>query len=145
IAFALLVAGGALALRLRALGETRPGFDPDHVITFAVDVPAAMTTDDARRSSFERRLSDAIASTPGVISSGFSNQLPLNGCCWSTVIQREGHPAGATERTSFVIASPGYFTAMHIPLRRGRLLTDADTSEAPLIVVLNQAAARRYW
>ena len=44
-----------------------------------------------------------------------------------------------------MIASPGYFRAIRQPLRRGRLLTDADTNENPMHVVLSQSAATRYW
>jgi predicted permease len=146
-AFALLVAGGALALRLRALGQTPTGFDPDHLLAFSVDVPAAMVADGSMReaSPYLRQLADAVIAAPGVMTAGFSNQLPLDGCCWSTTIEREGHPRGNAERTSFIIASPSYFTTMRIPLMRGRFLTDADLSDAPVMVVLNQSAAKRYW
>ena len=47
-AFALLVAGGALALRLRTLGTTPPGFDPDHLLAFSVDVPASIAARTSR-------------------------------------------------------------------------------------------------
>jgi serine phosphatase RsbU (regulator of sigma subunit)/cell division protein FtsX len=146
-AFALLVAGGALALRLRTLGTTSPGFDPDHLLAFSVDVPAPMGPDGSMRppGPYLRQLADAVSAAPGVMMAGFSNQLPLDGCCWSTTIEREGHPPGNTERTSFIIVSPSYFTTMRIPLMRGRFLTDADVSEKPAMVVLNQAAATRYW
>ncbi|HKW00299.1 MAG TPA: ADOP family duplicated permease [Vicinamibacterales bacterium] len=146
-AFALLVAGGALALRLRTLGTTSPGFDPDHLLAFSVDVPAAMGPDGSMRppKPYLRQLADAVSAAPGVMMAGYSNQLPLDGCCWSTTIEREGHPPGNTERTSFIVASPSYFTTMRIPLMRGRFLTDADVSEDPMMVVLNQAAATRYW
>jgi putative ABC transport system permease protein len=147
LAFTLLSVSGVLIAHLRALARTAPGFAADHVLTFAVAVPDQTGWDDAARVRFERRLADAVAAAPGVVAAGFANRVPLAGCCLSTTIYREGHPveSRAVERTSYVIASPGYFRAMTIPLRRGRFTTDADTSEDPLHVVLSEAAATRYW
>jgi putative ABC transport system permease protein len=147
LAFTLLAVSGALLGHLRTLAGTAPGFDPDHVLTFSVAIPDQFGSDDAARVRYEKRLADTVAQVPGVADAGFANRVPLSGCCLSTTIYREGHPveSRAIERTSYVIASPGYFRAMKVPLRRGRLLSDADTSEDPLHVVLSQAAATRYW
>jgi len=147
LAFTLLAVSGALIVHLRNLARTAPGFEADHVLTFSVAIPDQKKKDDAARVRFERRLADAVAAAPGVADAGFANRVPLSGCCLSTTIYREGHPveSRAVERTSYVVASPGYFRAMRIPLRAGRFPTDADTSEDPLHVVLSQAAAARYW
>src|SRR5262249_21983606 len=147
LAFTLLAVSGVLSGHLRSIARTVPGFEADHVLTFSVSIPDQFASDDAARVRYERRLVDAVAGAPGVVDAGFANRVPLAGCCLSTTIYREGHPveSRAIERTSYVVASPGYFRAMRIPLRRGRLLTDADTTENPLHVVLSQAAATRYW
>jgi putative ABC transport system permease protein len=147
LAFTLLAVSGALIVHLRNLARTEPGFEADHVLTFSIALPQQVASDDAARVRDERRLADAVATVPGVVDAGFANRIPLSGCCLSTTIYREGHPveSRAIERTSYVVASPGYFRAMKLPLRRGRFLTEADTSENPLHVVLSQAAATRYW
>ncbi|HMF95514.1 MAG TPA: ABC transporter permease [Vicinamibacterales bacterium] len=147
LAFTLLAVSGALIGHLRALARTAPGFESDHLLTFSVSIQDEFASDDAARVRYEKRLLDAVAQVPGVIDAGFANRVPLSGCCLSTTIYREGHPveSRAIERTSYVVASPGYFRAMKIPLRRGRFLTDADTSEDPMHVVLSQAAIARYW
>ena len=125
----------------------RPGFDADHVLTFSVGLADSIASDDAKRVLYQKRLVDAVSAIPGVDVTGFANRLPLTGCCLSVTISRDGHPieSRAVERTSYVVADPGFFRAMKIPLRLGRFLTEADTSEDPLHVVLNQAAATRYW
>jgi predicted permease len=147
LAFTLLAVSAALIVHLRNLARTSPGFDADHLLTFSVAIADSIASDDAARVSYQRRLAQAVGAIPGVASAGFANRLPLTGCCLSVTIYREGHPVDskAVERTSYVIADPGFFRTMRIPLRRGRFLTEVDTSEDPLHVVLNQAAVTRYW
>ena len=147
LAFTLLAVGAALILHLQNLVRISPGFDAERLLTFSIALPDPIESNDAGRVSYQRRLVDALEAIPGVSAAGFANQLPLAGCCQSTTIYREGRPVEsiAVERTSYITASPGYFRAMRIPLRRGRFLTDADTSEDPLHVVINQSAATRYW
>jgi len=57
-------------------------------------------------------------------------------------------PAPEGERnpvTWFRPVTPGYLAAMKMRLVGGRWLQDADHAEAPLVVMINEAAARRYW
>src|SRR5262249_9007508 len=78
----------------------------------------------------------------------FANQLPLNGCCMGMAIYPEGRPLdpNMSQRMSLMAISTGYFRAMRIPLRSGRLLTDDDAREVPaLAVVIDQTTAKRYW
>ena len=147
LAFTLLAVSAALIVHLRNLSGTSPGFDADHLLTFSIAIADPIASSDATRVSYQKRLAEALGTIPGVADAGFANRLPLTGCCLSTTIYREGHPVDskAVERTSYVIADPGFFRTMRIPLRRGRFLTEADTSEDPLHVVLNQAAVTRYW
>jgi putative ABC transport system permease protein len=43
------------------------------------------------------------------------------------------------------MVTPGYFTAMRLPIVRGRDITDADNATAPGVVIMNEQAARQYW
>ncbi len=147
VAFALLALGGVLISHLRTLNRTSPGFDPNGVITFQLAIPNAVASDEARRLALEKRLTESVEGIPGVSSAAFASQLPLDGCCLSTTIYPEGASISpqAVERTSFLVINPGYFRTMRIPLRRGRLLTESDTSPDQAFVVVNQAAATQYW
>ena len=110
-------------------------------------MPGTIASDPDQRIPNQKRLVAAIGAIPGVDAVAFANQLPLTGWGRVTSIHPEGAPdADAAHRTSRLMAvSPGYFDVMRIPLHRGRLLTDLDARPGDVPVVLNEAAARRYW
>ena len=147
LAFGLLAVSTVLIFQLRALSRISPGFDADHVLTFVLSVPGTIADNRDTRVPYQRRLIEALETISGVDVVGFANQLPLDGCCQSTTIYAEGRPAdlSASQRTSLMAVSPGYVPAMRIPLRRGRLLTERDLADDLIFVMLNEAAARRYW
>ena len=122
LAFALLAVSAVLIIHLRNLSRTSPGFDADHVLTFVLSVPGTDRRRSRKRIPLQRRLVEALQAIPGVDEVALANQLPLDGCCIGTNIYPEGRPAdlGASQRTSLMAISPGYFRAMRIPLRRGR-------------------------
>jgi putative ABC transport system permease protein len=147
VAFSMLAISAVLILHLRNLNRTQPGFDPDHLLTFQITLPDAIVASDPQRISLQNRLPQELEAIPGVTGAAFANHLPLAGCCFETKIYPEDRPAdvAAPQRMSFVPVSPGYFQAMRIPVRMGRVLTYQDTKEDLLRVVINQAAARFYW
>ncbi len=147
LAFTLLAGGGVLIEHLRNLARIHPGFDPDHLLTFELTIADAAHTDVTKQWPYLKRLTETLEALPGVTSAAFANQLPLNGCCFSTTIYAEGHQANPNqvERTSVVVASPKYIATMRIPLLSGRFLSERDATSDRLFVVINQAAARRDW
>jgi putative ABC transport system permease protein len=147
LAFTLLAISGVLIEHLRNLSRIQPGFDPDHLLTFQLTIGDAAHSDAEKLWPQQKRLIEALEAIPGVTGVALANQLPLNGCCFSTTIYAEGHEANlrAVERTSIVMASPGYLSAMRIPLRSGRFLNEHDGQGDRLYVDINQAAARRDW
>jgi serine phosphatase RsbU (regulator of sigma subunit) len=148
LAFGLLAISAVLILHLRNLSRVSPGFAADDVLTFVLSVPGAIADDPGKRIALQRRLLEALQAIPGVSDVAFANQLPLDGCCLGTNIYPEGRPpdpASAADRMSLMAASPGYLRAMRIPLRAGRALTEQDAIEGLVLVVINEAAAKRYW
>jgi putative ABC transport system permease protein len=147
LAFGLLAASSVLILHVRNLSRVAPGFEPANVLTFVASVPGALVREEDTRIPFQRRLVEALKAVPGVEEVAFANQLPLVACCQATAVFAEGRPVdrSVSRRTSLMAVSPRYFHAMRIPLLGGRLLTDRDPADDRLLVVVNQAAARRYW
>jgi predicted permease len=147
LAFALLAVSAELVNHLRYLSRTSPGFDTAGVLTFGVSVPGTIARNDERRESFQRQLIDGLAAIPGIDQVAFASGLPLDGCCMGTNVYPEGRSVDVSEsqRMSLTAISPAYFETMRIPVRRGRILTDADRREDLIPAVVSEAAARRYW
>ena len=148
LSLVLLVAAGLLLRSFASLAKVDPGFRAQNVLTFGVSLPPARYSSDARTSGFFQALLDRMATLPGVSAAGGVNPLPFSGSNNSGSFRIEGLdlPAGATApHADQRIVSPGYFQAMGIPLRRGRLITDSDRAGAPPAVVVDEALAREYW
>jgi predicted permease len=149
LAFAvvLVVGAGLLVRSLVGIYQIDLGFNPDRVLTANTFLPVAdyATNDDVIRTY--REVDARLQGVTGVKAAGAVRVLPLARTIgdWSIVI--EGRPASREENpnTDFQVATPGYFPAMGITPVRGRLFTAADDEKAPLVVVVNDTMAGRYW
>ena len=147
LAFSLLAVSSVLIAHLRNLSRVSPGFEPDNLLTFTASLPGTLANDPAKRVPLQQRLVDSLTAIPGVDDVAFANQLPFRGL-WPTTIHVAGAPdAPATEPTSLMAVSDGYFRTMGIAMRRGRSFRDGeltlDASSMP--VVVSESAAKRYW
>lgn len=147
LAFTLLSVGALLMSQLERLNHTSPGFDPDHLLTFQLNVSDQQRAGDDRLPAYQNRLLEAFKSIPGVREVAVSNQVPMAGCCLGTSLFPEGQaiPSGLDPSVSLMSVSPGYFLTLRIPLRRGRLLNAHDTNEALIPIVIDESAAKRFW
>jgi putative ABC transport system permease protein len=147
VAFTLLAASAVLMAQLGNLRRVQPGFDSDHLLTFQLDVPEAQYGSVAKVLPYQRRLIQALKAIPGVENAAIINHVPVAGCCFVTTIYPEGRTIDpkAVQSISYLVADPGYWRTMRIPLLEGRLLNDHDTHENPVMVVISRAAAKYYW
>jgi predicted permease len=145
----VLVAGAGLLIRSFArLRQVDPGFQTDGRLAFRISLPEAAYPDDAGRTAFYDRLFSRIAALPGVRSVGGVSGLPLGGTNFTISFEVEGRPPVAPAQQPTMqtrIATRGYFETMGIPLRRGRLIDERDGAGAPQVVVLGEAAVRKYF
>jgi putative ABC transport system permease protein len=147
LASLLLVAAGLTLRSFKTVLDLQPGFTRDGVLTAGVALPASRYPDnDARLAAFAR-LEAELRSLPGVTAVGATSHLPLGGRDSRRGVGIEGRPPtpDAPTRAHPRSITPGYFQAMGITLREGRNFTDADSSTAPLVAIVNDTMARRYW
>lgn len=94
-------------------------------------------------------IEDRLAAAPGVEIAGAISNLPLASAGPADDFVIEGRPKpqpGAPAWSArYLMATPRVFRALGIPLKRGRLIAEADAAGRPLVAVINETAARLYW
>ena len=144
----VLLAGAALLiLSFRNLMDVPPGFQPLRIVTAQVTLPASRYADHARTTAFFDALYERLRAAPGVERVAATTSLPFAGADSRLDLQIEHRAADSPTpvRVHPRLVSPGYFSTMGIPFVRGRAFTDHDDASSAEVVVVNQAAARRYW
>ena len=148
VAFALvvLVGAGLLFQSLRQLFAIDPGFEARHVLSVQVQVAGRRFADAAVTQRHFAQVLEAVKGVPGVFDAALTTQLPLSGDADVYGVRFESLDAGPGDAGSGAFrysVSPGYFSALGIPLRRGRLLAEHDHATAPLAGVVSESLARR--
>ena len=143
LALVLLVSAGLLLHSLRRLFAIPPGFDGSGILTMQVQTYAHKYDDDRARHQFFDQALEAVRQVPGVTAAAFTSQLPLSGDSDTYGAQFEEDSPEAAYPVYRYSVSPGYFQALHIPLLRGRLLDEHDTTNAPPVMVISETLAKR--
>lgn len=150
IAFCLvLLIGSALMVKsLTALLHRNPGFDPQNLLVFAVNLPPTSYPKDPDAIRFDKEFTDRLSRIPGVVGVTSNSIVPLTGGGNSIRFVIEGQPvsAGHENECSIRDISNNYFSVMRIPLRAGRLFDDsADSDTTPKHLIVNEAWVKRYF
>jgi predicted permease len=146
LAFVLVVSSGLLLKSFVALITRDPGFRPQGAITASVELPTAKYDQNASRD-FYRRARERIQALPGVREAAFSSDLPWTGYDENTSFGIVGRtfPDQQGPEARYHFMTPGYTGATGTPLVAGRALGPEDRNDAPRVVLVNEAAARKYW
>ena len=150
VAIALvLLAGAGLFLRsLASLENVNPGFEAAGVITGSVSLPRARYSENARQVAFYREVVDRLAAIPGVTNAAAAVPVPFSNDGGSASFQIEGKPAPAGDpgpHGDIALVTPGYFAAMKIPLRRGRVFSEQDIAGTERVAMVDETLASEYW
>lgn len=144
----MLTTGAGLLLKAFVRLEATPvGLTTDHVLTLHVSAPAAKYQ---RRLSeqFYRPVLERVAALPGVTAAGWISLLPLQEYWSNGNIAIEGRPPAPRGQEPFAEyrwASADCFTALRIPILKGRNFSDRDAPVAPPVVIINEALAHKYF
>jgi len=138
----LLAASGLLIRTLIHLETIAPGFNPNGVIAAKASLDNARYHDPA---AFRKLLDDSIANIkqiPGVANAAYGLGVPYERSLLYNVAVKDGKEAGTRTMSQDIWVTPGYFDTLQIPLRAGRLFTDADGPNTQPVAIVNQALAR---
>jgi len=146
-AFALLVGAGLLLASFRELLKVDPGYRTDNIVTASLSAPRSQYSDPQLDVLVSRSL-EAVGQTAGVVSAGASTVIPLGGQYYNSVILAEGYVMKHGESVISPIrlsVTPGYLETMGISLVRGRYFRDSDDAHSPLVVIVDEKLAKRFW
>ena len=144
LALVLLIGAGLLTRSFVRLQRVDPGFDPSGVMTADLWLPATKYPDEARQAAFYAEVVRRLSAAPGIEAAGDVSRLPLSHGNSTRSVQPQGNPQKNVD-ADYRIASPGYFHALRIPLRAGRLLSEADRQSGARVALVNEAFARQMW
>lgn len=147
LAVVLVIGAGLMARSLSALGRLPLGFDPDHVLTMRVSLPASRYDSPERVVDFYRRAVADVRGLPGVTAAGVVRALPLATTIGDYGVDVDGfvESPGRNAKGDWQIVSDGAFEAMGTRLVRGRWFASTDTTGSEPVIVVNETMARAYW
>lgn len=149
IAFTLtLLIAAALVMKSFAGIQSLPlGYEPRDLLTVRFELPFRAYSTPDKVVNFSKALLEKTRALPGVESAGIGSNSPLIGG-WQTPFVREGAPPplpGQEAETDIEVVTGDYFSTFKAPLLRGRTFNDADTMNAPRVVVIDQDLAEKYF
>lgn len=143
----LLVGVGLTIQSFSSLTRADPGFDPQGLLTFRLQLPATTYPDATTRQTFFDLLEERLQGLPGVTAVGATSQLPLTG---SGPLSPYAYDAETARNWESITAdgrvvTPSYFQAMDAQLLAGRFFTSRDNTEAPRVIIIDDLLAEQVW
>ena len=139
-----LIGAGLFVRSLSNAAQIDPGFDADHLGMVTFDL-ASRNYSEGRGREFERNAIERVAALPGVAAAAISRDRPLRVSFARNAVLEDDPESGAGRVTLTSAVSPGYLRAAGIALVSGRDFSPLDTASNPRVVIVNEAAAGRYW
>ncbi len=145
LAAVLLVSAGLLLRSFRQLLATSPGFQPQHLESVAVSLPRRSYAQGPQIRAFYRQLLSRAAALPGVRQAALTTVLPLHSVEHDLVRFHNKRTGGSSPVADVAVIEGDYFSALRIPVLRGRGFSPADRAGAMPVAIVNQALARQFW
>ena len=146
IAVVLLVGAGLLGKSFYRLLHVEVGFQPDHLATLQVALSDASYPKDEQMVAVERQIISRVASLPGVESAGVSTVLPVSFNGNTDWIRFVGRPySGQHNEVNEREVTSAFFPTLRAKLLRGRYFSDAEDASKPLVVIINETLANKYF
>ena len=148
IAFSLIaLVGSALFIHsLRNAQQVDPGFETKHEILMFLN-PGLAHYPQSRAEQYYLDATEKVRTLPMVTGAGLSNSPPLV-VAFAYLTFPDGVDASDPRNGhlfNMTVVDPGYFSAMGIPLLRGRDVNEHDDGQTDHVVVINRALADYLW
>jgi predicted permease len=146
LSLVLLVASGLFLRSLVKLVTMDVGFDRNNVLLVHANLHNAKVGLEQQSAMFDE-IESRLRTLPGVVSGSRSAMTPVSNYIWNSplLVDTPNAPTGQDSVAFFNFVSPGYFGTMRTPLLTGRGFNDGDTKTAPLVAIVNETLARKFF
>lgn len=143
----LLVSSGLLMRTVWRIQAVETGFRAEGVMTLRTALPLPKYSATADRERFYGRVLEEVRALAGVESAAYATGLPMamTGGIWPVEIGGSNLLRDQSNAASLRYVTPGYFSTLGIPLRRGRDIRESDTGDSPYVAVVSESFAQRHW
>jgi predicted permease len=149
LSLVLLIGAGLLARSFVHLREVPLGFDPDRLLSVALAPSESRYPEPRQWRTFYQDVLTRVRVLPGVESAAAVLLRPLWGTVgmdWRWTIEGQSEAEAARNPLlNMETVSADYFRTMRIPVRLGRVFTEADVAGQPGVAVIGESMARRAW
>jgi putative ABC transport system permease protein len=151
LSLVLLIGAGLLLKSFQRLESVELGFDAENTLTMVATLPRAKYDNEEKALRFYESALERLRNSPGVKSAGLTTNLPFaeGGSVDGFIVEGQEPPEGGnitqSEQAELQSVTPGTFQTLGIPLQQGRDFQSNDTSNSPLVAIVDEPLARRYW
>jgi len=144
----LLVAGGLLVKSFAQLRTAKVGCATHNVLTMGLNLPQKKYAEASQQAEFFDRMLRQVRALPGVTAAGFVTNIPAHGHWEDNTFAIAGRPSLTPNESDDAVvraADPGYFSALEIPLLRGRFFSEGERLDNAKSAVISESMARKFF
>jgi putative ABC transport system permease protein len=144
----VLLVGAALMVRsFGAMAKSSATLEPSSLLTLRLAITEQKYKEKYEQAQFYREVLERASAVPGVRSAAAASAMPYTQHNSGRAYEIEGRPDDPADRLTgdFQSVSPSYFATLRLPLREGRFLQVSDGRSAPMVAVIDEQAARRWF
>jgi putative ABC transport system permease protein len=142
----LLLCAGSLLRSFQSYMAIEPGFVAERVLSLRMALPAEKYQQEPQWAAFFERVEAEVKAIPGVVTAAVGSGAPMEDAgevFRYNVIGKAAPPATQRIYAEYFRASPEYFRAAGMALRRGRAFNSTDTEGAPQVAIVNETFVKR--
>jgi putative ABC transport system permease protein len=143
----LLIGAGLMIQSFNKLQNVDKGFVADNIFTARASLPRVRYDGKEPAWQFFAEFLERVQALPGVNTASMTQIVPLQGNSWEQGIVPEGTPREPENVQSvlYYMVTPDHFETFGISLMRGRLFTEQDRDGTPLVCVIDETMAEKFW
>jgi predicted permease len=148
LATVLLIGAGLFLRSLARLQEVNPGFNAHGVWAASLSLSQTQYEKPEVKIAFYRNATERLLAMPGISGAAFSSLVPFSGIERTGSFRIQGRPLGPGDpepNGNLRYITPGYFEAMGIPLKAGRLFSPQDRLETEAVALVDENLAKQFW